>query len=803
MPGRAFDGVAADLRSAARGLRRHPGFALAAAALLALGFGVNAGVSALAYGVLWRPLPYPAADRLAVVTTVDFQGGDYGVRRSELAAWLGGFRAAEGIAAYRTQEAAVGAGGQARFGRVAYVSPGFFDLLGVAPSRGRADRAALAAGGVLAAASLARRMPEATAPGRPLQVGPRTRIVAGVMPTSVEFPPRVSAWAPIAAEEPPERCGPQAHACLSAALDAYRLLVRLRPGVSLSDLRDDAARLQTEIRGEAWRTPPRVQSLDEAVVGPVRLALQALLAGGLLVLGVAGASAAALFVNRGVARRREFGVRRAVGASPARIWRAAVAESLLVTSIGLAAGFGAAAAGLQIVRRVGADVVPRLGAAAIDGPPVAASALLALALAVSCGTAAAWSACRPSVLASLQGAAAGPPRLAGLRAALAIVQVTLAVVLLAGAGLLMRTVVELLRENTGVDAAGASVARLVLSDTLLFDATDREAQLAAVLDGVRRLPGVSAAGIGSNLPPASAPMSIGLGIATDAGMRSTLLTLGSASPGWFQALGARLVAGRGFDERDAAEEAPGIVLSESAAAFLFPEGGAVDREVTFRLPPLAGLTSSPRVVGVVSDIRYAGLDAPPAAAIYVPWRLRATGVGFLAVRTDAAGPDPSAAVRAVVQAADPGLPPPVLRPLEQAIAGSIVERRLQAGLVAGGGALALGVALVGLAGLLYRMVAERRRELAVRAACGASPQRLMMFVLVRGGAVTAAGLLLGAAGALAAGRLLAGLLHGVAPNDPATLLAALGGVGLVSLAACAPPAWRAGRVDPASVLRAE
>lgn len=119
MPGRAFDGVAADLRSAARGLRRHPGFALAAAALLALGFGVNAGVSALAYGVLWRPLPYPAADRLAVVTTVDFQGGDYGVRRSELAAWLGGFRAAEGIAAYRTQEAAVGADGQARFGRVA------------------------------------------------------------------------------------------------------------------------------------------------------------------------------------------------------------------------------------------------------------------------------------------------------------------------------------------------------------------------------------------------------------------------------------------------------------------------------------------------------------------------------------------------------------------------------------------------------------------------------------------------------------------------------------------------------------
>lgn len=214
--------------------------------------------------MLWRPLPYPAANRLAIVTTLDFQGGDYGVRRQEIAAWLRGFRVVEAAAAYRAQDAVVAGAEQARFERVAYVSPGFFEVLGVAPSRGRADSAALSAGGVLAAAPLARRMPEAAAPGRVLKVGRRDHVVAGVMPPGVEFPPRVSAWAPLSTREPPERCDPQAHACLSAALDAWRLLVRPRPGVSLSDLRDDAARLQAEIRGRhgvrrpgssPWTTP--------------------------------------------------------------------------------------------------------------------------------------------------------------------------------------------------------------------------------------------------------------------------------------------------------------------------------------------------------------------------------------------------------------------------------------------------------------------------------------------------------------------------------------------------------------------
>lgn len=798
MTGRAFHGAWADLRFGVRGLRRHLGFTVGTATLLALGFGVSAGVSALAYGVLRRPLPYSAADRLAIVTTVDLQGRDYGVRRNELAAWLDGFRLAEGAAAYRTQEAAVGAADQMRFGRVAYVSPGFFDLLGVVPSRGRA---ALADGGVVAAAALARGMPEETAPGRTLQIGFRTRVVAGVMPPGVEFPTRVSGWIPIAAEDHPERCGPQSHACLSAAMDAYRLLVRVRPGVSLTDLRRDAARLQTEVRGEGWRAPPRVRWLEDATAGPVRLALEALLAVGVLVLGVAGGGAAVLFVNRGLSRREEFAVRRATGASALQIWRAAVVENLLVTAVGLAAGLGLAAAALQVVRRVGADLVPRLGAVAIDGPPVAGNVVLALVLAVSCGTVTGWSACRQSVLASLRGSAAFSSRLGGVRAGLVIVQVTLAVVLLAGGGLLARTVADMLRENTGVDAAGVSVTRMVLSDTLLFDAADRADYVAAVLDGVRRLPGVVAAGIGSNLPPVSAPMSIGLGVATGDGMRSMRFALGSASPGWFRALGARLVAGRGFDDRDAAAEAPGIVLSESAADFLFATGDAVGREVTFRLPPLVGLTANPRVVGIVSDIRYDGLDAPPPAAIYVPWRLRATGVGFLAVRADIAGRDLAPAVRAVVRAADPGLPPPAPRPLEREIAGSIVERRLQAGLVGGSGALTLGVVLVGLAGLLNRVVAERRRELAVRAACGASPRRLMTFVLVRGAGMTVAGLLPGAVCALTAGRLLAPLLHGVAPDDPATLLGALGIVGLASLAACAVPAWRASRVEPAVLRR--
>lgn len=807
LPRETLGGVAADVRFSFRSICRAPGFALTAMLLLAIGFGVNTGMFALTRGVLWRPLPYPAADRLAIVTTSDFQGGDYGVRRHELDAWLGGFRSASAATAYRTQDAAISDGAQVLIDRVAYVTPSFFEALGVTPSVGELDRRTLASGGVVISPSLAMRFraDQGEVRGRLLTVGDRTHPVAAIAPSGVEFPaPGVAAWAPIAAAAPPSRCEPQDHECLSVATDDYRLLVRLRAGASLAALRDDAARLQTEIRGEAWETPPTVTLLGDAVTGRVRLVLQAMLVGSLLVLAVACANVTALFVNRGITRRREFGVRRALGSGTGRIVRAAVVESLLVTGAGLAIGFVIAMMGLRLVQAVATGFVPRLDEVVVDGPAAATSAALALMVAVLCGTASAWRACRQPPAESLHGARATSPRLGGARAVLAIVQIALAVVLLTSGGLLMRTVVEILGEDTGVETAGALSARLLLRDTLLFDSTERAAYVTELLDRVRALPGVSAAGIGSNLPPAAAPMSIGIGISTPDGMRSQLLKLGSASPGYFEALGARLLAGRGIEDRDAAEDAPSIVLSESAASFLFPDGGAVGRELSFRLPPLVGLKSNPRVVGVVSDIRYDGLEAPPPAALYVPWSTRATGVTFLVIRvTSGSGSALGAAVRAISQAVGPGIPTPDLRPLDQAIVGSIPERWFRLALVAAFGVLSLSVALVGLVGLLVRLVAERRHELAIRAALGASPRRLMAFVMTRGGYVTSVGLFLGVGGASVAGRGIASLLYGVVPDDPGTLFGVVGVVALVSAAACAGPARRAGRIDPVTALRSE
>ena len=281
-----------------------------------------------------------------------------------------------------------------------------------------------------------------------------------------------------------------------------------------------------------------------------------------------------------------------------------------------------------------------------------------------------------------------------------------------------------------------------------------------------------------------------------------LLKVGTATPGYLRALGARLVAGRDFEDADAQRGGAVVILSESVARFYFPGEDAVGRTI-MRMPAMFRMPGEPRVVGVVSDIKYDGLDSPASGAVYIPWAFRPLGRGYLLVRTAGDPMGLARAVRGAAQAIDPAVPVPEVQSLEDAMARSISARRVRALPAVGFGLLALAVALVGVLATMTTLVAERRRDLAIRAALGASPSRLARTIVGYGLALTVAGVALGLGLGAAAARSLASLVYGVSPYDVATFagtaIAIVSGAALMTYVA----ALRARSVDPLAVLKQE
>ena len=794
-----LESLAHDIRHAARSLVRQPGVAVLAVGILALGLGLNAAVLAVAYGVLWRPLPYPAADRLVTISEVEPRDG------RESAIWLGRIdewnrrlRTVR-LAGYLTRERVVRGAGPTRVRAVATVTEGFFEVIGAPALQGAVPRLADGDGRAVVSAALARDVEDETgrpALGQAVTIGDGRYDVAAVMPAAFAFPSaEVDAWV---ADQPDFR-------------GDRGTVGRMRDGLSLAQVRDDAARVAREAlaaRGVpgADRWGAAVTPVEETLLGEVRPVLRVSVAAALLVLVVACANAATLLVGRSAARRREFAVRVALGSGLARLVRAALVEGLALAASGLALGLGAAWAGLQLFSAAAA-AVPRVGAVVLDPPVVVAGLVLTLLVGAACGGASVAGAVRGDGAALRGGAAAAGSRAAGrLRAGLVAGQIALSIVLLSGAGLLVRTVDRLLDEEGGFEPRQALTARLMLADTSFIEG-DTEAQTAFVgtlLERVRELPGVQAAGVGSVLPPDDDPVAVEFHYEDDRGeasRREIVLSFGAVTRGYFAALGTPLRAGRRFAAADNLAEVAPVMLSETAARFVYPNEDPVGRPLPYGDIDALGIGRWAPVIAVVDDMKYEGLAAPRGGTIYVPWPRAPAGVSHLVVR--AAG-DPMAlapAVRDLVRTLDPSLPVPEVRSLADHVAGSIAERRLRALPAAGFAFLALAVAMVGLFGALARAVVERRQELAIRAAVGASPGRLVRLVLRNAVAITGLGLAVGLPVAVATGRGLATLLYGVSPYDPATAGAVAAVVVLAALAASVIPARRAARVDPMVVLR--
>ena len=392
----------------------------------------------------------------------------------------------------------------------------------------------------------------------------------------------------------------------------------------------------------------------------------------------------------------------------------------------------------------------------------------------------------------------GTPLTRRLRAALVAAQLAMAVVLLTGTGLLARSVGELLAEDGGFQPERVVTARLMLGDSRFLDDASQTEFVNRLLTRVRALPMVEAAGVGSTLPPIDAP-TLNLRYRNDTRDDVIRLSFGAVTSGFFDALGTPLRAGRRFAERDELAELGGAILSESTARFMFADEDPVGRHPDFSVSAMA-ITRDTPIIGVVDDMKYQGLDAPSTGAIYVPWQRRPMGLSHLVVRTTG---DPAALVptlRDLIMQLNQTLPLPDVRTLDDHIAGSIAGRRLQ--LVPAVAALALAVAMVGLFGTLGRAVTERRQELSIRAAVGASPARLVRLVLRSSLAVTALGLTVGLAAA-ATGRGLSSLLYGVSPYDPLTFAVVAGAVLVAALTASIIPARRVARLDPLIALKGE
>jgi predicted permease len=374
-------------------------------------------------------------------------------------------------------------------------------------------------------------------------------------------------------------------------------------------------------------------------------------------------------------------------------------------------------------------------------------------------------------------------------------------VLLVSAGLLMRTVLRVVSEERGFDADHAMAMRLMLTQTVRFDATERAPFVNRLVTEVRALPGVVAAGVGSDLPPNSTQLLMTVRVVREDNETTFPLSFGAATPGYLEALGARLLKGRLFEERDRLQSPPVAVVSEGAARAIWGDREPIGREWPVGFPARDGRRERPTVIGVIRDIKYGGLDRAAGPAMFAMWERLAPGNAHLVVRTSSRPEDVASAVRRIVQDIDPTLPlfPP--KTLDEVVSESIAERRLRVKLAAGFAALALALAAVALWGAVAQSVLDRRHELAVRMALGATTTGAVRLMLRTGVLLIAIGLVLGGAAGAAAARALRHLLHGVSPADPVTFAAGVAIATLVSLAACYVPARRAASISPAELLR--
>jgi predicted permease len=792
--------LAGDLRLGARTLRRAPAFAGVAVLTLALAIGAAAAVFAAVDGVLLRPLPYPEPGRLLALRERSERGGAMDFAGANVRDLQRDARTLAGVALHRSGPGTVlGADEPLRAG-VAYVGRNFLGVMGVAPALGRgvAEGEGVAGGAQVAVVSHAFwRQAMGADPDfarRTLRVGEGRYAVVGVMPPAFDFPAGTAVWV-TADDDMPSRT---AH--------NWSVVARLAPGATLDGARRELAviggRLRAAYGSDVDAVAFDAEPLHAALAGDARPTL--LLLGGAVafVLLVACTNLASANLARAEARRQELAVRTALGARRGRLVAQLAAEALVLAAVGGAAGCALAYAAVQALPALAPDALPAFARPRIDLRVLGAAAGVSLACALAVGAAPALLVTHDVREALGTRGAVGTGR-ARLRRLLVGAEVALALALLAGAGLLVQSLRALLDEDPGFVAERVLTADVALPAALYEDTARIAGYFDRALPALRALPGVQAAALINQVPLGGGGM--GSGFMVDGGETA----VGGAGyrivdSTYFRALAIPLRRGRTFGAADRPGAPHAVVINRAMAERYWPGAEPIGHRV--RLPGMDRHAADwLTVVGVVENVRHDGLHAAPRPEMFIHYRQRPerlTSGATLLVRASAPPDLLAAAVRARLRAVDANVPVEV-GTLSAVVTRSVADRRFSAGVLTAFAGLALGLAALGIYGVLAYTVARRQREIGVRMALGAARGAVRALVLRDALRAVAPGIAVGLLGALLLSRLLRGMLYGVGAADPLTFGTVAAVLAAVALLASWLPARRATRVDPMVAIRAE
>jgi putative ABC transport system permease protein len=805
-----------DVRFAVRTLLKSPGFTLVAVATLALGIGANTAIFSVVNAILLRPLPYPQADRLVLLTEWSEQVPEMSFSVANFKDVRDQSTVFESLVAYNGQSFILtgsGASGtvvEAERVNGRQVTSGVFATLGKQPILGRAfgaeEEKAGAPGVVLLGEGFWERRfgRDPAVLGRTLTLGGEPFTVIGVMPGSMHASWRgTEVFTPLLRLE--DRIGGETR---RGNHPGIYVVGRMKAGIDVAKARADvetiAKRLAERYPSSNARQSMTVEPLHEAVVGELRPALLLLLGAVAFVLLIACANVANLLLARAADRRREIAVRLALGARRSRVLRQLLTESVTLSLIGATAGVLVGYLGLEALLASLPQNVPRADEVRIDLVVLGVTALLAVATGLAFGVVPAWRALSTKLHEPLKEAGRGSvgPGQHSARNSLVIAEVSMALVLLVGSGLMLRSLYRVLHADAGFRSDGIVIANVALPQASYGEHPKRASVFERALAELRAQPGVTA--VAATLPLLGgwqSSFSVEGRPEPPPGQRPSA-DIARVSPDYFSVMGIRVLEGRVFDERDRDETPRVCIVDDTFARTHWPGESPLGKRVKF-----GALTDSEspwmEVVGQVGHVKNYGVDEDSRVELYLPYLQSSSGGFTLLARTDASAGVAADAMRAAMRAVNPQLPLYQIRPLGELVTERSAERRLVAQLITVFAAVALVLAAVGIYGVMSYAVAQRTQEIGIRMALGAGQERITRMVLRNGATLAVAGVAIGLVAALLLARLISSLLFETSAADPPTF----GVVPLLLLAVGVLASWlparRASRVDPMVALRYE
>jgi len=811
------DDVVRDVRFAVRALLRTPGFAIIALITFALGIGANAAIFSAVNAVLLQPLPYPNASRLVqLYETIKDIPGTGSVSYMNFLDWKQQATSFEQMGAYYVSLGTLDGDGEPERLREGIVTTNILPMLGVKPVVGRFFTADEETRGkqrvTLLSDGLWRRHygADRSIVGRTISIEGAQYAVVGIMPPGFNFPTGqrvVDLWMPFV--PPPQALDPR-----SRGWHWMQVVGLLKSGVSVERADDEmkqvAQRIQLANPLPQANRSAGATDMQKSLVQDIRPVLLVLLGAVGLVLLIACANVANLLLARNAARRGEVAVRVALGASRGQLTRQFLTESLVLALVGSVLGLGVALFMLKIFAISGAQALPISGSLSIDGRVIGALIAAAVVCGLAFGLAPALQLSRTSLrggLASLSVKATGGSEMRRMRSGLVVAQIALSLMLLVGAGLLMRAFFALRDTDPGIVSARVLTARIAVPRRYLREKKQADALLRPMLERIRAIPGVRFAGVASDLPMDPGGSQASFWVDRRVWPRpgnEPLVAVHTASPGYLKAMGIRLKSGRDFTESDDTTSAMKVIVNEALAELLMPGQNPIGRHL------LQGNEKDHtdfEIIGVIGNVKSMSLDQPTPIELFTSYAdVRAdwsTGDVSLVVKT--AMPEASVLpqMRQAIREIAKDVAVLNVRSMDEVIDRSLSGRKLTLFLFVTFACVALALAASGLYGVIYYLVTQRTREIGIRVALGASKQRIVNLVVGQGIALVSAGIVVGLIGALLLSKLLNSLLYGVGARDPLTFVVVPMVLGAVAILATAVPAWRASRVDPVIALRSE